>query len=99
MNLELPMHYDLIDQHERINGADGQRFFNNLRGLILGVPSANRALKAIGINTNRLWGVVRMGYGAAYMKFGTAAVIVGGVVGGALAVGAFAALWNIRMFY
>ncbi|WZU00896.1 hypothetical protein MGH68_15555 [Erysipelothrix sp. D19-032] len=75
MNLELPMHYDLIEQHERINGADGQRFFNNLRGLILGVPSANRALKAIGINTSRLWGVVRMGYGATYMKFGTAAVI------------------------
>lgn len=97
MNLVLPQNHCELD-FEVIAG-DGQRFYRNLTGLLAISPVLSRALKAYGINTAQLAGAVGTAYGVAYAKFGVAATISAGVVGGALAVGSFALLWNVRMFY
>lgn len=84
---------------QSISGGDATRFFKNVTGLMTAMPLVKRALSAIGFNTTKFNAVLAMGYATAVAKFGTAAVVSAGIVGGVLAVAGFYALWNYRMFY
>ncbi len=101
MQCVLPQNAMILDGDilHTIGGGDATRFFKNVTGMMTTMPLVKRALAAIGFNSTKFNAVLTMGYVGAVSKFGVAATVSAGIVGGVLAVAGFYALWNYRIFY
>ena len=101
MELCVPQHWHRIEveQLKAIHGGDSTRFYRNIKGLFIALPSINRGLRAIGYPIHRLQRVIGSAYAAALIKFGSVAAYVAGIVGAATVATSFYCLWNFKMFY